>query len=74
MREEGRRERRDLLEAKVPGVERIIDATIRGVSEHHLLDVAALLMTARRVQSRAAKRIPSNAEWDSEGIRMEYVY
>ena len=31
-------------------------------------------MTARRVQSHAAKRIPINPEWDSEGIRMEFVY
>jgi len=74
MREEGRRERRELLESKIPGVDRIIDTFIRGVGEQHLLDAAALLMTARRVQSRAAKRIPSNPEWDSEGIRMEYVY
>ncbi len=74
MREEGRRERRALLIAKVPGVERIMDTTMRGVGEQHLLDAAALLMTARRVQSHAAKRIPINPEWDSEGIRMEFVY
>ena len=30
MREEGRRERRALLIAKVPGVERIMDTTMRG--------------------------------------------
>jgi len=73
-REEGRRERRDLLESKVPGIQRVIDARVPGVEEQHLLDAGALLMTSRRVQTRAAKRIPRDAEWDSEGIRMEYVY
>ncbi len=73
-REEGRRERRELLESKVPGIHRVIDSTVPGASVQHLLDAAALLMTARRVQTRAAKRIPRDAEWDSEGIRMEYVY
>ncbi len=73
-REEGRRERRDLLEKKVPGIDRIIDAHVPGVKEQHLLDAAALLMTSRRVQTRAARRIPREPEWDSEGIRMEYVF
>jgi hypothetical protein len=33
-----------------------------------------LLWTARRVFARAAKRLPAEAEWDSEGMRMEFVY
>jgi predicted RNase H-like nuclease len=74
LREEGRQERRQLLLAKVPGIERIIDVSIRGVSSHHLLDAGALLMSARRAQSHAAKRVPLHPEWDSEGLRMEYVY
>jgi predicted RNase H-like nuclease len=73
-REEGRRERRELLEGKVPGIERILNAKVPGVREQHLLDASALLMTSRRVQTKAAKRIPRDPEWDSEGIRMEYVY
>jgi predicted RNase H-like nuclease len=73
-REEGRRERRELLESKVPGIGRVLDAKINGVREQHLLDAAALLMTSRRVQTKAAKRIPRDPEWDSEGIRMEYVF
>jgi predicted RNase H-like nuclease len=74
MREEGRQERRHLLLSKVPGIERIIDVSIRGVGAQHLLDAGALLMSARRAQSHAAKRIPLHPEWDGEGLRMEYVY
>jgi predicted RNase H-like nuclease len=74
MREEGREERRELLLKRVPGIERILDSTIRGVGAQHLLDAAVLLMTARRVQAHAAKRIPLHPEWDSEGIRMECVF
>jgi predicted RNase H-like nuclease len=74
MREEGRQERRELLLTKVPGIERIIDVSIRGVSTAHLLDAAALLQSARRAQTHAAKRIPLQPEWDGEGLRMEYVY
>jgi predicted RNase H-like nuclease len=74
MREEGRQERRALLEARVPGIERIIDSPLRGVKPHHLLDAAALLTSARRAQVHAARRIPLHPEWDSEGLRMEYVY
>jgi predicted RNase H-like nuclease len=73
MREEGRQERRDLL-VKAPGIERIIDASLKGVGPQHLLDAAVLLISARRAQVHAAKRIPLHPEWDSEGIRMECVY
>jgi len=70
----GREERRAVLRAKMPGIDKVIDATIPRVLEKHLLDAAALLWTARRVFGRAAKRLPAEAEWDSEGIRMEIVY
>ena len=72
--EMGREERRVLLLEKVPGIEKVIDAQIPRVLEKHLYDASALLWTARRVFGRAAKRLPAEAEWDSEGIRMEIVY
>lgn len=73
LREEGREERRDLLEKRIQGVATILEFE-GGVPQKHLYDVAALMWTARRVNGRAAKRIPADAEWDSEGLRMEYVY
>jgi len=73
LREEGRQERRSLLEQRIQNVRMIFDADI-GVPEKHLYDAAALMWTARRVNGKAAKRIPSDAEWDSEGLRTEFVY
>jgi len=58
----------------MPGIDKVINASIPRVLEKHLLDAAALLWTARRVFGRAAKRLPAEAEWDSEGVRMEIVY
>lgn len=69
--ENGRRERRALLEGKVPGVLRIIDAEVPGATASHLLDAAAFLWTARRIFARAAIRIPTDPEWDDQGLRME---
>lgn len=69
----GRLERRQLLEARVPGVERILDALIPRVKPAHLLDVAACMWTARRILARAATRLPIDPEWDSEGLRMEIL-
>jgi predicted RNase H-like nuclease len=43
------------------------------VRPKHLNDAAALMWTARRVFGRAARRLPKEAEWDSEGLRMEIV-
>jgi predicted RNase H-like nuclease len=39
-----------------------------------LLDAFALLWTARRVYGHAAKRLAVEPVWDSEGLRMEFVY
>jgi len=72
--EMGREERRALLLEKLPGIDKVINAQIPRVLEKHLYDASALLWTARRVFGRAAKRLPADAEWDSEGIRMEIVY
>lgn len=72
--EEGLDERRAVLVQKVPGISRVLDAQVEGVPRKHLFDAAALLWTARRVFAKAAKRLPTEAEWDSEGLRMEFVY
>jgi len=72
-REEGRLERRELLESKLNGVDRLIDVVIPGVPEQFLLDAAVLVWTARRAFTHAARRIPFEPEWDAEGLRMEFV-
>ncbi len=69
----GRKERRELLEGRFPGVERILDAQLRRIREAHLLDAAACLWTARRIAARAVQRLPEDPEWDSQGLRMEMV-
>lgn len=68
----GRDERRAVLSAKINGIERILESSIAPTK--HLLDASALLYSARRVFLHAAKRLPSEAQWDSEGLRMEIVY
>lgn len=72
--EAGRDERRDVLEEKIPGIQRVLDAPPEGVPVKHVFDASALLWTARRVLGHAAQRIPVEGEWDSEGLRMEIVY
>jgi predicted RNase H-like nuclease len=71
--EKGVAERRALLEAKVQGSMRILDADVRGAYEAHLIDAAAILWTARRIHARAVTRIPVDPEWDDQGLRMELV-
>jgi predicted RNase H-like nuclease len=71
--EKGRDERRSLLESKLPGAQRIIDAEVPGATLSHLLDAAAILWTARRIFAKSAVRIPSDPEWDEQGLRMELV-
>jgi predicted RNase H-like nuclease len=70
----GREERRAVLTDRMRGSERHLDPAVLGVPEKHLLDVFALLWTARRVYGHAAKRMPVEPVWDSEGLRMEFVY
>jgi len=70
----GRDERRGVLMDRIRGSERHLDPTVLGVPEKHLLDAFALLWTARRVYGHAAKRMPVEPVWDSEGLRMEFVY
>jgi len=71
---EGLEERRGLLTDKIPGAEGLLSTEISRVPTSHLLDVAALLWTARRIFARAGIRIPSDPEWDEQGLRMEFVY
>lgn len=70
----GRDERRDILTDRMRGSERHFDPSVLSVPEKHLLDAFALLWTARRVFGHAAKRMPVEPVWDSEGLRMEFVY
>lgn len=69
----GQRERRALFEGKLAGIERILDARLRGVSRWQLLDAAADLWTARRIAARAIARLPEDPEWDEHGLRMELI-
>jgi len=69
----GQDERRSLLVGRMPGVERIVDEKVRGASRHHLLDAAACLWTARRIVARGVVHVPEDPEWDSEGLRMEFL-
>jgi predicted RNase H-like nuclease len=69
----GQNERRALLESKIPGVERILDARITPVRKAHLLDATACMWTARRIFGRAMTRVPEDPEWDNEGLRMEIL-
>ncbi len=71
--EVGREERRALLVKRIPGIDRVLDAELDDVPLAHLLDVSALLWTARRIFAHAGTRIPIDPEWDEEGLRMELV-
>jgi predicted RNase H-like nuclease len=71
---EGKEERRKVLQDKIRGSERYLDDGVVPAPQKHVYDAFALLWTARRVFGHAAKRIPVEPEWDSEGLRMEIVY
>jgi predicted RNase H-like nuclease len=71
--EAGREERRDLLKMKIPGGERIFDTKLTRVPDSHMLDVAALMWTARRIFARAGVRMPQDPQWDENGLRMEIM-
>ncbi|HWG74822.1 MAG TPA: DUF429 domain-containing protein [Acidimicrobiales bacterium] len=70
----GRKERRALLDVKLPGIDRVMEQRGRGVRESRLLDAAADLWTARRILARAITRLTEPPEWDAEGVRMDIVY
>ena len=69
----GVEERTALLKARLPGVERILDPHLLGAKAAHNVDVAVCLWTARRIAARAVSRLPETPEWDSAGLRMEFV-
>jgi predicted RNase H-like nuclease len=71
--EPGREERRRLIERRMPGIERVLEANVPGVGIGRLLDAASILWTARRIAAKAATRLPEDPEWDSEGLRMEII-
>jgi predicted RNase H-like nuclease len=72
-REAGLEERSTLLRSKLNGIERVLNAEIDRVKPHHLIDAAVLVWSARRAFTHTSRRIPFEPEWDSEGLRMEYV-
>jgi predicted RNase H-like nuclease len=69
----GRQERTQLLVAKLPGAERLLNNRPRGVRVDRLLDAAADLWMARRIVARAVTRLADPPEWDAEGVRMDLV-
>ncbi len=71
--EAGIEERKELLVGKLPGAERLLDVSLKGVRPAHLLDAGAALWTSRRIMARAVQRIPEDPEWDSEGLRKEIL-
>ncbi len=72
-RQAGQEERRKLLVAKLNGIERVLNYEIDRVRPHQLIDAAVLVWSARRAYTHTARRLPFEPEWDSEGLRMEYV-
>lgn len=71
---EGMKERRQVLEEKVPGIDRVLDVVPAGARPWHVLDAAADLWTARLIMARAVTRLPEDPVWDDTGLRMEIVY
>jgi predicted RNase H-like nuclease len=71
--EAGLEERAALLKKRIPGVERVLETELEYVESSHMVDAAAILWTARRIFARAGTRIPTDPEWDEQGLRMELV-
>jgi predicted RNase H-like nuclease len=69
----GQKERKALLLERMPGSERIIQASLKGIRGGQLVDAAVALWTARRIFARAVSRVPADPEWDDNGLRMEIV-
>jgi predicted RNase H-like nuclease len=70
---EGVKERTDLVVARIPGADAVLDFKLPGVELRHLLDATADMVTARRIAARAVDRLPEDPEWDDAGVRMELL-
>lgn len=72
--EDGRKERLEMVRAKLPGVDEVIERVPpEGAGQVHMYEAAAMLWTARRASGRAISRLPMDPEWDEGGIRIELV-
>ena len=72
--EDGQVERLELIRMRLPGVDEVVARVPpEGAAPLHLLQVAALLFTARRAAGRGISRMPLDPTWDEEGVRMEIV-
>jgi predicted RNase H-like nuclease len=69
----GIEERLELLRARMPGLERVVDNIPDGVRLSTVLDACVDLWTARRIAARAVARLPEVPEWNEDGLRMELV-
>jgi predicted RNase H-like nuclease len=66
-------ERLTLLQARMPGLERVLGNIPDGVRLSTVLDACVDLWTARRIAARAVSRLPEVPEWNDDGLRMELV-
>jgi predicted RNase H-like nuclease len=69
----GRQFRRELIERKLPGADRVLKERPPTVREEKLIDALADLWTARRVVARAITRMSDPPVWDDDGVRMDIV-
>jgi predicted RNase H-like nuclease len=69
----GIEERLSLLQARMPGLERVLDNVPDGIRLPTVLDACVNLWTARRIAARAVSRLPEVPEWNEDGLRMELV-
>lgn len=69
----GIEERMTMLQARMPGLDRVLENRPPGVNIPTLLDACVDLWTARRIAARAITRLPEVPEWNEDGLRMELV-
>jgi predicted RNase H-like nuclease len=69
----GRNIRRQLVEQKLPGADRVLKERPPSVREEKLIDALADLWTARRIVARAITRMSDPPVWDDDGVRMDIV-
>ena len=69
----GLQERRELLDTKLPGAERVLASGPKGCGRTSCIDALADLWTARRIMARAITRLADPPVWDDDGVRMDIV-